>query len=157
MSTADFEEAKLQFVDKLCLLTEEWGQPRIAGQIMGWLMICDPPHQSFSELVDRLQVSKGSVSNMTRLLLRSGLIEKVRISGERAAYFRIKTDAWVNLLEKELRAVHALRGVSGEGLELLEEEGNTDPKRLQQMHHFFSFMHRRLPSLVAEYKKEHFD
>jgi len=157
MGKSEIYEKKLRLVEKLSLLTEEWGQPRIAGQIMSWLMICNPPHQSFSQLVEHLQVSKASVSTMTRLLLKGGLIEKVRISGERAIHFRITDDAWMNLLESELQAVTTLREVSKEGLELLEQDNDTDLSRLKEMHHFYSFIGRRLPSLIDEYKKEHFN
>lgn len=34
-----------QCVEAVTLLVEEAGVTRAAGQILGWLLICDPPHQ----------------------------------------------------------------------------------------------------------------
>lgn len=157
MDKKDTYTEKQKFVEELSLLIEESGKPRISGQIMGWLMVCDPPQQSFSDLVEHLQVSKASISNMTRMLLQAGLIEKVRIPGERQIHFQIKEEAWVDVLEKELESIHSLRDLSKKGLELLKEEPETDKSRLKEMHRFYTFAAKHLPTLIEEYKKEHFD
>ena len=81
---------KIEFVNDFSLKMEETGHPRIYGQILGWLLICDPPEQSFTDLMENLNISKASVSNITRILIETSLIEKVRISGERQIHFRIK-------------------------------------------------------------------
>ena len=49
---------------------EQIGYPRMAGPILGWLLICDPPVQSTGELADVLGASKESLSTMTRLLIQ---------------------------------------------------------------------------------------
>jgi len=157
MADDNIYEKKKHFVEEISLLMEESGKPRIAGQIMGWLMICDPPQQSFSDLVEHLEVSKASISNMTRMLLQSGLIEKVRIPGERQIYFQIQDKAWINVLENQLENVNALRNISASGLELLEEDPDTDKTRLQEMNKFYKFAEKHLPKIIEQYKKEHFD
>jgi len=157
MASDDLYEKKKQFVEEISLLMEESGKPRIAGQIMGWLMICDPPQQSFSDLVEHLDVSKASISNMTRMLLQSGLIEKVRIPGERQIHFQIQEKAWVNVLENQLENINALRKISSTGLDLLEEDPDTDKTRLRKMNKFYQFAEKNLPKLIHQYKKEHFD
>lgn len=157
MSSDDLYEKKKQFVEEVSLIIEDIGQPRIAGQIMGWLMICDPPKQSFSDLVKHLGVSKASISNMTRLLLQAGLIEKVRIPGERKIHFQIKEDAWINVMENHLRSVNSLRRISNEGLKLLDEDPDTDKTRLEEMNKFYRFAEKNMPKLVEQYKKEHLE
>ncbi len=52
---------------------------RMAGRMLGWLLICDPPHQSMNAIADVLQASKGSISTMTRLLIQLDLIERTGI------------------------------------------------------------------------------
>ena len=42
------EEA--EFVDRLGLFMELLGGPRTMGRVYGWLLICDPPQQSLTEL-----------------------------------------------------------------------------------------------------------
>ncbi len=157
MSADDTYKQKKQFVEEVSLLIEESGKPRISGQIMGWLMVCDPPEQSFSDLVEHLEVSKGSVSNMTRMLVQSGLIEKVRLPGERQIHFRIKEGAWVDVLEKELESINSLKNISDKGLKILKKEPGTDKSRLKEMNKFYKFAEKNLPRLIEEYKEEHFD
>lgn len=156
MSDDEIYKKKKQFVEEISLLIEETGKPRISGQIMGWLMVCDPPEQSFSDLVEHLGVSKGSVSNMTRMLLQTGLIEKVRLPGERQLYFRVKESAWVNMLEKKIESIHALTALSDRGLNILEEEPNTDKSRLKEMKRFHEFAMENIPKLIEKYKEEHY-
>ncbi len=68
----------------LALFFEEMGFPRMAGRILGWLLICDPPEQSAGQLAGVLQASKGSLSTMTRLLIQMGLVERVGLPGSAA-------------------------------------------------------------------------
>ena len=125
------EEAR--FIDDMGLVLEADGRPRIAGLILGWLLICDPPHQSFSDLVAALGVSKGSVSSMTRLLMEAGLIERHVIRGDRQAYYRLAPDAWVRVLERQVRVMEQLSAAAERGLALVqgsargrEREGNEE-------------------------------
>ena len=69
------EEA--EFVDRLGLFMEMLGGPRTMGRIYGWLLICDPPQQSLTELAHTLSVSKASVSTVARQLQEGGMIERL--------------------------------------------------------------------------------
>lgn len=73
MSRKSFKN-KHEFLEEFSLKIGEFGHPRIYGQILGWLLICEPPYQSFSDLTENLDISKASVSNTTRVLLERGLI-----------------------------------------------------------------------------------
>ena len=44
-------DKKQQFVEECGLYFEGIGLTRIAGRVIGWLLICDPPYQLQSELV----------------------------------------------------------------------------------------------------------
>jgi methyltransferase (TIGR00027 family) len=52
------------------------GAPRTIGRIYGWLMICDPPQRSLTELATALGLSKASVSTMIRPMQEGGLVER---------------------------------------------------------------------------------
>ena len=56
-----------QFVEEVGIVFEQTGLPRMAGRILGWLLIAEPPHQSTEQLINALMASKGSISSMTRL------------------------------------------------------------------------------------------
>ena len=50
------------FVEELGLLFAELGQPRMMGRMLAWLLICEPPDQSSSDLVGALGASKATIS-----------------------------------------------------------------------------------------------
>jgi biotin operon repressor len=47
------------------------------GRVYGWLLICDPPQQSLTQLADALSVSKASVSTVARQLQEAGMVERL--------------------------------------------------------------------------------
>ena len=143
------EEAR--FIDDMGLVLEADGRPRIAGLILGWLLICDPPHQSFSDLVAVLGVSKGSVSSMTRLLLEAGLIERHAVRGDRQAYYRIAPDAWVRVLERQVRVMEQLSAVAERGLALVRDSAR-DAERLREMHDLNRLAADQMPAFIASFE-----
>ena len=80
------EEA--EFVDRVGLFLEMLGGSRTMGRVYGWLLICDPPQQSLSELAEALSVSKASVSTVARQLQDGGMIERLP-SSTRQHHYRV--------------------------------------------------------------------
>ncbi len=148
---AEMSAEEARFVDDMGLVLEADGRPRIAGLILGWLLICDPPHQSFSDLVEALGVSKGSVSSMTRLLMESGLIERHAVHGDRQAYFRIAPDAWVRVLERQVRVMEQLSAAAERGLALVEG-GPRDSERLREMYDLNRLAADQMPAFIASFE-----
>ena len=107
------------FVEDFSLYFEQMGYPRMAGRILGWLLICDPPVQSAGELADVLGASKGSLSTMTRLLIQVGLIERAGVPGRRRDYFRIKPGAWPQLIKVQMQSMTGLHQMVERGLAML--------------------------------------
>jgi DNA-binding transcriptional regulator GbsR (MarR family) len=145
---------KSDFVDEFSLKIEELGHPRIYGQILGWLLICDPPHQSFSDLIENLDISKASISNTTRMLIERGLIEKVRIKGERQIYFKLKDGSVIDFMQKQLKLALDLEEITTKGLKLIEKEADTDPQRLKKANDFHRFLAEQTKDLIQNYKAE---
>lgn len=145
-------EEKMAFACKVGGLIEECGHPRIAGHIVGWLLVSDPPEQSFNDLVETLEASKGSISTMTRRLERAGLIERISRPGDRQTYFRIRPGAWRLMLRRELRTVSDLCDAAEEGLALMDDEPPCLCRRLEEMHDFYAFAAEKMPALVEEYE-----
>lgn len=143
---------KIDFVNDFSLLLEETGRPRIMGQIFGWLLICDPPQQSFPDLMENLDISKASVSNITRILLEQGMIEKVRVKGERQIYFQLKQGSISDFIEKQINEILKMRSILNSGLELAKSTEDTSTSRLEQAVKFHSFLAEEMPALLKRYK-----
>lgn len=91
------DEAVRQFVERMALICEKEGMPRIAGRIFGYLLATD---QTFSldELGERLQASKASVSTNARMLEQFGMIQRVSVLGDRRDFYRVQDDPWEQML-----------------------------------------------------------
>lgn len=153
MSRPPFKN-KSDFLEEFSLKIEEFGHPRIYGQILGWLLICEPPYQSFPDLMDNLGISKASVSNTTRILLERGLIEKVRRKGERQIYFKLKEGSLVEFMEKQFQLMLDLESITFRGLELVKEKKDTDPNRLEKANKFHKFMAKQSKNILQKYKEK---
>lgn len=151
MSSASYTN-KSEFVDDFSLKVEELGHPRIYGQILGWLLICNPPHQSFSDLMENLHISKASVSNTTRILIERGLIKKVRVKGERQMYFQLKEGSLIEFMEKQMQLTLDLESITAKGLKLAKKDESTDTERLKKANDFHRFIAEQTGDLIEKYK-----
>ena len=55
------------FIEQMGLIAQEDGAPRIAGQILGYLLIEGEP-RTLSQMAEALKISKASASTNARLL-----------------------------------------------------------------------------------------
>ncbi len=147
-----FEEK--HFVEDVGLYFEQAGHPRMAGRIIGALLIADPPHLSMTELCEMLGASKGSLSTMTRLLLQMGLIERVAVPGGRRDYFQLKSGAWTQLVQQETYEFTALRQLADRGLELMDEQDSEIKQRLEDARGLFAFLEQEYPRLIERWERE---
>jgi len=144
-----------QYVEEVGIVFEQTGLPRMAGRILGWLLIANPPHQSMEELTEALMASKGSMSSMTRMLIQMGLIERVSLPGVRHAYFRLRPDAWQHMVRRGLvDEIRMVRELAERGLGLLN--GKTVTRTwLKEMRDVYTFLEREFPVLLERWEKQH--
>ena len=112
----DLQLEEKRFVEEVSSAFEQMNMPRMAGRIVGRLMIADPPHQSTDELTEALMASRGSISTMTRFLIQFNLIERFSLPGVRRDYFRIKRDTWHHLMRQRVHQITTLRRLAEHGL-----------------------------------------
>ncbi len=154
MSDERLLEAK-RFVEDVGIFFEQSGLPRMAGRILGWLLICDTPQQSTNELVEALKASKGSISTITRLLIRIGLIERFSLPGIRHDYFRIKPGVWHQLIKESQVQTTAMRQLAERGLELLKDKPPLNRQQLEEMRNMYAFFEREYPALLERWEQKH--
>jgi hypothetical protein len=142
-----------RFVEELGVYFElEAGTPRMIGRTLGWLLVCDPPEQSAAELAELLQASKGSISTATRVLLRMGFIERVRLRGERFDRFRARPEAWDDYFWRQ-EQFNEPRRVLRLGLEALGDEPSERRARLEELDSLYAWWEERMPALREEYMR----
>lgn len=143
-----------QFIEDVGILYGEMGFPRMAGRIFGWLLVCEPPHQSAEQLVNIVEASKGSISSMTRLLIQMGMVERMGLPGKRDTYYRIRSGSWSELMKTNLVNVTALRKLAERGLDLIADRALESRQRLQELRDFHAFLEREIPALLDRYEQE---
>ena len=115
-----------QFIERMGLMTEADGLPRIAGRIFGYLLIT-PGECSLDDLASALAVSRASVSNDARRLAEIGLLERHSHPGDRRDYYAVSPGAFRRSIEtriKRMRDFHGMieeaRGIVGDHAQLQE-------------------------------------
>lgn len=149
---------ELQFVEEVALGLERQGLFRMAGRVVGWLLICDPPEQTFNQLVEALQASKGSISTAMKVLVPGGLVERVSRPGERRDYYRVRPGVWPALARS--RAVEqygAFKNLTEQGLRMLAHTPPDRRRRLQEIHDFYDWLDREMPAFWARWERERQD
>ena len=142
------------FVEEVGLVFDHLGHPRMLGRILGWLMVCDPPQQSSAQLARALAASKGTISTMTRQLVKMGLLRRRSLPGDRKLYFQLQPRAMTEMFRQELAALSALSAVTERGQRILEGRPPQMSARLREVHDFCAFMERELPALLERWEKE---
>jgi len=149
-----YRTEKKEFVEIFGIFFERAGVPRIAGRIWGWLLVCDPPHQTAAELADAVSASRGSISTMTRLLMQFGLIERIGLPGERNRFYRVKSGAFTELLRAKMSFTTEVRKMAERGLELLKGEPPRARRRLEECRDFYTFFEREFPALIERWERQ---
>lgn len=145
----------MPFVEEMGNFFEGAALPRMAGRILGWLLVCDPPHPTFAELREALRASKGSISTMTRLLVGLGVVERITLPGDRRSRYRVHGDAWTRLLRERTQTVSETRRMAERGLQLLAGESPERRERLRRMHELYAWWEREAFALLDRWEREH--
>jgi DNA-binding transcriptional regulator GbsR (MarR family) len=126
------------------------GLPRMAGRILGVLLISDPPAQSITDLAQKLKASKSSISIMARLLVEHGLVERVASPVPRRDYYRFKPGGWIVYMRQWIGLMSALHQITERGLALMDGKEDDQKQRLVEAHDLFSLVEERFPDLLKQ-------
>ncbi|MBI1297384.1 MarR family transcriptional regulator [bacterium] len=145
---------ELHYVEEFGLFWEQMGLPRMTGRILGWLLICDPPEQTMTDLTEVLQASKSSISTGTRMLIQFGFIERISLPGERKDYYRLLPHLWTRVLAAKQGQLTDFLQLAQRGLALLSETDAQRRERLEEMHDLYAFMEVEYPKLLERWRFE---
>ncbi len=155
MTRNRIEPRQLEFAEEMGILMEQTGHPRIAGKILGLLLITSEAKTSGEDLARRLKASKGSVSTMTRFLIQLGLVEKVGVPGERRDYFKVRAGSFSSLLHARLAQVRDYRLILEKGLNIVSGEHTEASERLRRFHEFYEFFEKEFSTMLSQWEMRH--
>jgi DNA-binding transcriptional regulator GbsR (MarR family) len=153
MASYSFEQR--HFIEDIGLFFEHMGLPRMAGRVLGVLLISDPLAQSLNELTEALQASKSAVSTATRLLVEARLIEQVPSPVPRRDYFQFRPGGWMLFMQQQMQVMVALHQITERGLGLMKEKTPELQGRLMEAHDLFSFLEEKYQDWFKQWGESH--
>ena len=147
------DEERKRYVEDFGLLFGQFGLSRMFGRVLGVLMISDPLGLSAGELADALGASRGSISQTTRSLIQMGLVQRWSKPGERRDYFRVKPDAWHEIMRREMESLGGFRKTAERGLELLDSGDPEARRSLEEMRDFYAYWEEEMPAVLDKWER----
>lgn len=137
------------FIEQMGMTAQADGLPRISGKVLGLLIIETGPF-SFSELAERLAVSRGSVSTNTRLLESLNMIERVSKLGQRGDFFQLVKNPYAKLLQGVSQRMEKSMTIANETIKALPSTEIESQARLLELENFYAEYLKSTMTLIAK-------
>jgi hypothetical protein len=146
-------EEQRRLVEEFGLLYEQMGVTRMAGRVSGYLLMCDPPVQSLTQIAEALGVSKAAVSGAAHVLLQFGVVELVGEPGQRGDFYRALPGQMDSMLR--LDHVSTLHALLDRGLASVAEEDQTQSNYalMHDLRDFSVFLETEIPGVIARWQR----
>ena len=145
------DAATTNFIERMGLVLESDGLPRIAGRMFGLLLISPDPH-SLDDLAADLKVSKGSVSTNARLLEQRGLLERVCRPADRRDYYSVPPDLFTRTMAQRLARWQRFHEAIGYARGLLPLLSSEVRQRLEEYEEAYGFMSQVIRDALARWQ-----
>lgn len=144
-------DAQLTFADHVGrFYARQYGFPPMAGRLLGYLFVCDPPQQTIDELGDALLASRSAITDAVKLLENYRMARRTRVAGERMD--RVSLDPVSQQPQNFDSAIHRTHAaLFREGLALLADAPPERRAPLEEMVALVEFLAERLPALLEEW------
>jgi DNA-binding transcriptional regulator GbsR (MarR family) len=171
-SNDDLREVHDSMLDGLGQLADYFGFSKVMGQLYGTLMLSPRP-LSLDDMMDRLGISKASVSMNMRQLEHMGMVRQVWVRGGsgRRKYYEAETDFWqmiTTLLSgREMRdverAITIIEDNSAHLVDVMPEMSDENREiaelyieRMAQMQALFQFAQMVISTIVSRVNEADF-
>ena len=141
------------FIERMGLIFESDGLPRIAGRIFGLLLLSEGC-RSLDELAAELKVSKGSVSTNARLLEQRGILERNSRPSDRRDYYRVPPDLFSHTLDQRLERWQRFHEAIGEARTALPIRNRTVLRRLEEYDSAYTFVTQAIRDALARWRAQ---
>jgi hypothetical protein len=142
------------FVEAVGQFLGSSGMTPMSGRMWAWLLICDPPEQSATDLAQELKASRGSISGTARLLATAGLIRRTTRRGDRREYFSAPPGSFTALIETSGSGYARFSQLTEQGLALMSASPPASRVRLLEVHDAFAFLAREFPTLLERFRQQ---
>jgi len=135
-----------------------FGLNPLMGRIVGLLIISEDP-QSLDDFVDKLEMSKGPISQICRRLKERGLIEKVWIPGDRKDYYKAADDIFGKAYANQIAKMQKNIEIAEKYLSLAESMESSDAefikRQMKVMKSFYELMDEYNEKFMDAWESKH--
>jgi hypothetical protein len=138
-----------EMVEQMGLFFQNLGVPRAAGQMLGYLLACDPLEQTAGEIGAATGLSPASISSSARLLVQMGAVEPRHRIGDRKTYYRVRPELWIHMVRQKLSMFAELAGIG----QRIAAAGSADRQDgIEEMVAFAEFWQEEIPRLTERWE-----
>ncbi len=143
------------FIEETGLTFEKLGLTRMAGRILGYLMVSDKDMVCFDELTQVLQASKSSISTNLKTLMQIEYIKPHSLPGDRKTYYMLSPEMdWVDNMMTRVSVLISLNQLMKKGLELRVNQNDNPSRWLKSSVNFFDWIKEEYPRFLRRYNKQ---
>lgn len=145
-------DAEITFADHMGrFYARRYGFPPMVGRVIGYLGVCDPPHQTIAELADALLASRSAIAGAVKILETMHTVRRSRSAGERM------DKVWIDLSAPEsmgmdITEYEELAELMQEGLQVVRDAPIERQALLLEMSAFADFVLEFVPKMRQEWE-----
>lgn len=150
-SSLEFKKKK---VEEIGVAFDKTGMAPMIGRVVGFLLLADPPHQTFYAVQEFLGASKSSISHALNALMFKGIVEYITFSGDRKRYFKLNAENWLEQAKCKMVDFSEVDRMLLEAMQLRDPEQHQEfNEGLRKIFDFHLFMSREMPKLFEKWER----
>jgi hypothetical protein len=146
-------DAEITFADHMGrFYARRYSFPPMAGRLLGYLAVCDPPDPTIGELAEALLASRSAIAGAVKFLeTTTHAVKRSRVAGDRMDRVRIDLSS-PQSLGMDVSEYEELREMAREGLEVLRDAPPERRAALREMFAFADFLLEQIPKFQKEWE-----
>ena len=145
-------DAEITFADHMGrFYARRYSFPPMAGRLLGYLAVCDPPDPTIGELAEALLASRSAIAGAVKVLETIQVVQRSRVAGERMDRVRIDLSS-PQAMGMDVSEYRELLEMAREGLEVLRGAPPERRAALLEMSAFADFLVEEIPRLKHEWE-----
>ncbi|MFN7117453.1 MAG: GbsR/MarR family transcriptional regulator [Saprospiraceae bacterium] len=150
-SSLEFKKKK---VEEIGVAFDKTGMAPMVGRVVGYLLLADPPYQTFYAIQEFLGASKSSISHALNVLMFKGIVEYITFSGDRKRYFKLNAENWLEQAKCQMSDFQEVDRVLMDALKLRDPNKHREfNEGLYKIFDFHLFMAREMPKLFEKWEQ----
>jgi hypothetical protein len=149
-SSLEFKKKK---VEEIGVAFDKTHLPPMIGRVLGFLILADPPYQTFYAIQEFLGASKSSISHALNMMMTKGIVEYVTFPGDRKRYFKINVENWLEQAKCKMTDFAEVDRVLMDALKWRDPNKYLEfNEGLAKIFQFHIFMSQEMPKLFEKWE-----